>query len=157
MEDSGPTNNGDASPLPNGSDPDSAPVIVAGSSGVVSDSDPSGVKLEAMMGEGSRTFTMRELLDELKEDHNGSDGSKNVGDSPSFSQDSSQQQHRGHQDTSLDLINNISGVDEDGRSRQRILAFAAKRYANAIERNPDDHDAYYNWALVLQVWLCCLL
>lgn len=25
------------------------------------------------------------------------------------------------------------------------------RYLNAIERNPDDPDAYYNWALVLQV------
>lgn len=50
----------------------------------------------------------------------------------------------------MDLINNITGVDEEGRSRQKILTFAAKRYANAIERNPDDHDAYYNWALVLQ-------
>jgi len=26
------------------------------------------------------------------------------------------------------------------------------RYASAIERNPDDHDALYNWALILQVW-----
>jgi len=25
------------------------------------------------------------------------------------------------------------------------------RYAEAIEKNPNDHDAYYNWALVLQV------
>jgi hypothetical protein len=25
------------------------------------------------------------------------------------------------------------------------------RYLNAIERNPEDPDAYYNWALVLQV------
>jgi hypothetical protein len=25
------------------------------------------------------------------------------------------------------------------------------RYVSAIERNPDDPDAYYNWALVLQV------
>jgi hypothetical protein len=27
------------------------------------------------------------------------------------------------------------------------------RYVSAIERNPDDPDAYYNWALVLQVHL----
>jgi len=50
----------------------------------------------------------------------------------------------------MDLINSVTGVDEEGRSRQRILSFAAKRYVNAIERNPDDPDAYYNWALVLQ-------
>jgi len=25
------------------------------------------------------------------------------------------------------------------------------RYASALERNPDDYDALYNWALVLQV------
>ncbi|CAH1428759.1 unnamed protein product [Lactuca virosa] len=42
------------------------------------------------------------------------------------------------------------GSDEEGRSRQRIQTFAAKRYASAIERNPDDYDALYNWALVLQ-------
>nr|GFD12850.1 hypothetical protein [Tanacetum cinerariifolium] len=40
--------------------------------------------------------------------------------------------------------------DEEGRSRQRVLMLAAKRYANAIENNPDDYDALYNWALVLQ-------
>jgi hypothetical protein len=27
------------------------------------------------------------------------------------------------------------------------------RYVNAIERNPNDPDAYYNWALVLQVYM----
>ena len=26
------------------------------------------------------------------------------------------------------------------------------RYASALERNPEDYDAMYNWALVLQVW-----
>ncbi|KAJ0565211.1 putative tetratricopeptide-like helical domain superfamily [Helianthus annuus] len=31
-----------------------------------------------------------------------------------------------------------------------MLTFAAKRYASAIETNPDDYDALYNWALVLQ-------
>ncbi|CAM0956460.1 unnamed protein product [Alopecurus aequalis] len=50
----------------------------------------------------------------------------------------------------MDLIKSVTGVDEEGRSRQRILSFAGKRYVNAIERNPDDPDAYYNWALVLQ-------
>ncbi|GKD74095.1 hypothetical protein Tco_1332377 [Tanacetum coccineum] len=43
----------------------------------------------------------------------------------------------------MDLINSITGSDEEGRSRQRILTFAAKRYASAIERNPDDYDALY--------------
>lgn len=27
------------------------------------------------------------------------------------------------------------------------------RYATALERNPEDYDALYNWALVLQVWM----
>ena len=106
-----------------------------------------------------------------------------------FSQDSTQQ-FSSHHDVAMDLINSVTGVDEEGRSRQRILSFAAKRFAyitwlnsvsnvtislhlserftcnylllpsfkvllcryvNAIERNPDDPDAYYNWALVLQV------
>lgn len=49
-----------------------------------------------------------------------------------------------------DLLNSITIGDEEGRSRQRILSFAAKRYASAIERNPRDYDALYNWALVLQ-------
>ncbi|XP_044484987.1 protein HLB1 isoform X2 [Mangifera indica] len=50
----------------------------------------------------------------------------------------------------MELISSVTGVDEEGRSRQRILTFAAKRYASAIERNPEDYDALYNWALVLQ-------
>ncbi|XP_073389885.1 uncharacterized protein [Physcomitrium patens] len=49
-----------------------------------------------------------------------------------------------------DILYNIAVGDEEGRSRQRILAFAAKRYAANVERNPEDHDALYNWALVLQ-------
>lgn len=32
-----------------------------------------------------------------------------------------------------------------------ILTLFGCRYASAIERNPEDHDALYNWALVLQV------
>ncbi|KAJ0630788.1 putative protein O-GlcNAc transferase [Helianthus annuus] len=47
------------------------------------------------------------------------------------------------------LIDTIISSD-DVRSRQRMLKFAAKRYASAIESNPDDYDALYNWALVLQ-------
>lgn len=151
-----PTKNGGASQqqLANGSNPDPDRAIDAREGEIEAASDPSGARSEALIGEGNRTFTMRELLNELKEDGNGSgsvesEGNKNA-DSPSFSQDSSQQQYTGQNDASMELINSINGVDEEGRSRQRILAFAAKRYANAIERNPNDHDAYYNWALVLQ-------
>ncbi|MQL87570.1 hypothetical protein Taro_020108 [Colocasia esculenta] len=110
-------------------------------------------------GVGSHTFTMRELLDELKEksqpeersgaDGNSKDSISSYGWAFSF-QDNLQQQYVGQNDMAMDLINNVTGVDEEGRSRQRILAFAARRYAAAIERNPEDHDAFYNWALVLQ-------
>ncbi|CAN6292937.1 unnamed protein product [Urochloa humidicola] len=117
----------------------------------------------ALGAEGSRPFTMRELLGELKEDGEaaGSGGSarsafgdgNGIGsadaEGSSYSQDSAQQ-FSSHHDVAMDLINSVTGVDEEGRSRQRILSFAAKRYVNAIERNPDDPDAYYNWALVLQ-------
>ncbi|KAL6005677.1 hypothetical protein ACLOJK_006248 [Asimina triloba] len=122
---------------------------------------------EIRNGEGSRSLTMRELLNELKEekspgrnigpeDGGGFSGSgaaasdaerRDAGSS--YSQESSRQSI-GHDDVAMNLINSVSGVDEEGRSRQRILAFAAKRYASAIERNPQDHDALYNWALVLQ-------
>ncbi|CAM6026577.1 unnamed protein product [Sphagnum balticum] len=49
-----------------------------------------------------------------------------------------------------EILYNHTVGDEDGRSRQRILAFAAKRYAANVSKNPQDHDALYNWALVLQ-------
>ncbi|XXG76160.1 hypothetical protein AAC387_Pa08g0573 [Persea americana] len=121
---------------------------------------------ELRNGEGNRTFTMRELFNDLKGgktvDRNGSseadalrrstaasDGDRREASS-SYSQESIQQQNMGQKNVAMDLINSVAGVDEEGRSRQRILAFAAKRYASAIERNPDDHDALYNWALVLQ-------
>ncbi len=42
-----------------------------------------------------------------------------------FSQDSLQ--FSSHHDVAMDLINSVTGVDEEGRSRQRILSFAAKR------------------------------
>lgn len=118
----------------------------------------------SLTGEGSRTFTMRELLNELKEEEkeanagarsgsvkeNGREtGAEITEDRSSLSQESLQN-IAAHHDIAIDLINSVSGVDEEGRSRQRILTFAAKRYISAIERNPDDPDAYYNWALVLQ-------
>lgn len=96
--------------------------------------------------EGSRTFTMRELLHGLKND---SEPEREDANSP-YSQDSPQQQQTEQNNAAMDLINSVVGVDEEGRSRQRILTFAARRYATAIERNPEDYDALYNWALVLQ-------
>ncbi|KAF8379777.1 hypothetical protein HHK36_029226 [Tetracentron sinense] len=115
---------------------------------------------ELRKDEGSRTFTMRELLNELKEDGNefrrstnSSEGERRESSSP-YSQES--KQHVGQSNVAMDLINSVTGVDEEGRSRQRILTFAAKRahnisrYSSAIERNPEDYDALYNWALVLQ-------
>eukprot|EP00268_Persea_americana_P037025 TRINITY_DN3660_c0_g1_i1.p1 TRINITY_DN3660_c0_g1~~TRINITY_DN3660_c0_g1_i1.p1 ORF type:complete len:504 (+),score=94.50 TRINITY_DN3660_c0_g1_i1:266-1777(+) len=117
-------------------------------------------------GEGNRSLTMRELLNELRNDGsidgNGtaerdgmstgtpvSDGERR--DASSFhSQESIQQQNMSQKNAAMDLINSVTGADEEGRSRQRILAFAAKRYASAIERNSEDYDALYNWALVLQ-------
>ncbi|KAK9103946.1 hypothetical protein Sjap_021200 [Stephania japonica] len=102
---------------------------------------------------GSRTFTMRELLNELKEDRHDADRDSGGGNATSplpYSEDNSQQQYIGQNKVAMELINSVTGVDEEGRSRQRILTFAAKRYASAIERNPEDYDALYNWALVLQ-------
>ncbi|KAK7269034.1 hypothetical protein RIF29_21749 [Crotalaria pallida] len=96
--------------------------------------------------EGSRTFTMRELLHGLKND---SEPDKEDAESP-FSEEAHQQLQIEQNNAAMDLINSVVGVDEEGRSRQRILTFAARRYATAIERNPDDYDALYNWALVLQ-------
>ncbi|XP_016476714.1 protein HLB1 [Nicotiana tabacum] len=99
--------------------------------------------------EGSRTFTMRELLDELKngDANDDSEAERREGDTP-HSQQSNQQQTDSN--AALELINSVTGADEEGRSRQRILTYAARRYASALERNPEDYDALYNWALVLQ-------
>ncbi|KAM7491529.1 hypothetical protein LguiA_034450 [Lonicera macranthoides] len=104
--------------------------------------------------EGKRTFTMGELLNELK---NGNPTPTPLQDSePSdspYSQASTpqqQQQQIEQNNAAMELINSVTGSDEEGRSRQRILTFAAQRYAGAIERNPGDYDALYNWALVLQ-------
>ncbi|KAJ4846336.1 Protein hlb1 [Turnera subulata] len=97
--------------------------------------------------EGNRTFTMRELLNELKSD-DGDDAASNTPNSQASTQN--QQYQPEQNNAAIELINSVTGSDEEGRSRQRILTFAAKRYASAIERNPDDYDALYNWALVLQ-------
>ncbi|PHT57779.1 hypothetical protein CQW23_00142 [Capsicum baccatum] len=99
--------------------------------------------------EGSRTFTMRELLDELKngDANEDSEAQRREGDTP-HSQRSSQ--HHTDSNAALELINSVTGADEEGRSRQRILTYAARRYASALERNQEDYDALYNWALVLQ-------
>lgn len=44
------------------------------------------------------------------------------------SQESQQQQRNDENNAAMDLINSVVGVDEEGRSRQRILTFAARRY-----------------------------
>lgn len=46
-----------------------------------------------------------------------------------FSQESPQQRND-QNNAAMDLINSVTGVDDEGRSRQRILTFAARRYHN---------------------------
>ncbi|XP_050379038.1 protein HLB1 isoform X2 [Argentina anserina] len=104
-------------------------------------------KPELKKDEGSRTFTMRELLNGLKNDDAANESSSPYSHSEGTPR---QQQQQEQNNAAMELINSVTGTDDDGRSRQRVLTFAAKRYASAIERNPDDYDALYNWALVLQ-------
>ncbi|KAL0326719.1 UNVERIFIED_CONTAM: protein HLB1 [Sesamum angustifolium] len=99
--------------------------------------------------EGNRSFTMRELLNELKSGDAADNDGKEV--YTPHSQPSSEQQIE-QNSAAMELINSVTGLDEEGRSRQRILTFAARRYATALERNPEDYDALYNWALVLQAY-----
>ncbi|KAG5249493.1 protein HLB [Salix suchowensis] len=87
----------------------------------------------------NKTFTMRELLTELKTEE-GDDAA-----STPLSQQSPQQQQQNN--AAMELIDSVTSTDEEGRSRQRVLTL----YASTLERNPDDYDALYNWALVLQV------
>ncbi|XP_057511055.1 protein HLB1 [Actinidia eriantha] len=101
---------------------------------------------ELRKDDGSRTFTMRELLNELK--NNEANEDKEETTSP-YSQESTQQ-YIDQNNAAMDLISSVTGTDEEGRSRQRALTFAARRYASALETNPEDYDAMYNWALVLQ-------
>ncbi|GJR67535.1 HLB1-like protein [Tanacetum coccineum] len=99
--------------------------------------------------EERQTVTMRELLTELKNaDHSNQTSPSSVVSATTRSQES--KPHKERNSVVMALINSISTSDEEGRSRQRVLMLAAKRYANAIESNPDDYDALYNWALVLQ-------
>lgn len=50
-----------------------------------------------------------------------------------FSSEVTQHQHHiDNNDPAMELINSVAGVDEEGRSRQRILAFAARRYGCLI-------------------------
>ncbi|XP_039006101.1 protein HLB1-like [Hibiscus syriacus] len=75
--------------------------------------------------EENRTFTMRELLSELKSDEDDT--------SSPYSQESRQRQSY-QNNAVMELINSVTGTDEEGRSRQRILVYAAKRYATALEK-----------------------
>ncbi|CAA0811566.1 Tetratricopeptide repeat (TPR)-like superfamily protein [Striga hermonthica] len=74
--------------------------------------------------EGSRTFTMRELLNELK-NGDANENSGREGDTPHSQPNSEQRINQSN--AAMELFNNVTGLDEEGRSRQRILAFAAKR------------------------------
>ncbi|KAL8200986.1 hypothetical protein R6Q57_012325 [Mikania cordata] len=96
--------------------------------------------------EGRRNATMRELLDDLKNGYGNDNSPSSVVSTTPLSRES--KQHIEENSIVMTLINSITS--SDGGSRQRMLKFAAKRYASAIESNPDDYDAFYNWALVLQ-------
>ncbi|KAL9260194.1 HLB1-like protein [Drosera capensis] len=96
---------------------------------------------------GGSKFTMRELLNGSRDDQTPAETPRGDESTPrSHASSQTQQQNN----TTLELIRGVTGVGEEGRSRQRILTYAARRYASAIERNPGDYDAFYNWALVLQ-------
>ncbi|KDP25200.1 hypothetical protein JCGZ_20356 [Jatropha curcas] len=118
-------------------------VLIDSSEATQPQSNEQNARPDLRKDEGNRTFTMRELLSELKSDE---------GDDVSSPQSQMSTPHlQGEQNNAtMELISSVTGVDEEGRSRQRILTFAARRYASAIERNPEDYDALYNWALVLQ-------
>lgn len=49
-----------------------------------------------------------------------------------FSQGNTPHQYMEQNNAAMELINSVTGVDEEGRSRQRILTFAAKRYFDFI-------------------------
>ncbi|XP_038678774.1 protein HLB1-like isoform X2 [Tripterygium wilfordii] len=102
---------------------------------------------ELKKDEGNRTFTMRELLSELKSE----EGDDHDASTP-YSQEGTPHQQTEQNNTTMELINSVTAGDEESKNRQRVLTFAAKRYASAIERNPEDYDALYNWALVLQAF-----
>ncbi|KAF7051742.1 hypothetical protein CFC21_059951 [Triticum aestivum] len=133
--------------------PSPAAAAPAAEEEVAARSEPS--KGAGTNADGWRPYTMGELLGEAAEaaaagrSDFAADGNGPGSATPERSSQDSLQLST-HHDVAMDLINSVTGVDEEGRSRQRILTFAAKRYISAIERNPEDPDAYYNWALVLQ-------
>lgn len=45
-----------------------------------------------------------------------------------ISQETPELHHNVQNDAAMELINSVTGVDEEGRSRQRVLTFAARRY-----------------------------
>lgn len=45
-----------------------------------------------------------------------------------ISQETPEQQHTIQNNAAMELINSVTGVDDEGRSRQRVLTFAARRY-----------------------------
>ncbi|KAL4297818.1 hypothetical protein GQ457_12G000540 [Hibiscus cannabinus] len=94
---------------------------------------------EVLKEEGNRTSTIRRPCDLNNDDGDAGAASRNSQESP-----------HPQNNAALELISSVTGDDEEGRSRQRVLVYAARRYASAVERNPEDYDALYNWALVLQ-------
>ncbi|KAL3742859.1 hypothetical protein ACJRO7_018205 [Eucalyptus globulus] len=165
----GPDREPDPEPKPEPEEPEVAPGDAdpkkeePGEEAAIQSGEPEGdpspkgeapARPELRKDEGNRTFTMRELLNELKNDDaaegpNNPDGERREVDSP-YSQESLQQINAEQNNAAMELIDSVTGVDEEGRSRQRILTYAARRYASSISRNPGDYDALYNWALVLQ-------
>ncbi|XP_073043008.1 protein HLB1 isoform X1 [Primulina eburnea] len=113
----------------------------------VQSNEATGNEAKLTKAEGNRTFTMRELLNELKNGDLKNEDAREV-DTPHSEPISEQQIEQNT--AAMELINSVTGLDEEGRSRQKVLTFAARRYASALERNPEDYDALYNWALVLQ-------
>ncbi|XP_051144830.1 protein HLB1 isoform X2 [Andrographis paniculata] len=125
-------------------------VVSIAFSGVNSEAVQSNVDavLGPKLGELEGNQAIREIANELKNgDFDGKDG-REASDTPQ--RESSSEEQIAESDTAMELIKSVTCLDEEGRSRQRILTFAAKRYAAALEKNPEDYDALYNWALVLQ-------
>lgn len=50
-----------------------------------------------------------------------------------ISRESPEQQHTDQNNAAMELINSVTGVDEEGRSRQRVLTFAARRYLTTLQ------------------------
>ncbi|XP_071695793.1 protein HLB1-like [Rutidosis leptorrhynchoides] len=115
------------------------------------DSSPKQSSITALRKDEERqTVTMTELLTELKTGKSNANSNQTSPSSAFSARSQENKQQKEQHSAVMKLIDSISTSDEEGRSKQRMLKFAAKRYASAIERNPNDYDALYNWALVLQ-------